>query len=134
MIIFTLYLYISLNKVNKSGIDATFCNVKTIDEDNENNHHVHFPDFMEKIDLLKYADIENLTDEMVEMKNSMNELALENPFLELATGVSADCGELLDSQLRQASKGTPWNETYDAIYATIDIMLEDANNNTDNNE
>ena len=58
---------VSLNKVNKSGIDATFCNVKTIDEDNENNHHVHFPDFMEKIDLLKYADIENLTDEMVEM-------------------------------------------------------------------
>ena len=58
---------VSLNKVNKSGIDATFCNVKTIGEDNENNHHVHFPDFMEKIDLLKYADIENLTDEMVEM-------------------------------------------------------------------
>lgn len=82
----------------------------------------------------QFRDDYGWTDEMVEMKNSMNELALENPFLELATGVSADCGELLDSQLRQASKGTPWNETYDAIYATIDIMLEDANNNTDNNE
>ncbi len=74
------------------------------------------------------------TDEMIEMKNSMNELALENPFIDLSTGVSADCGELLDSQLRIASRGTPWSKTYDAIYATIDIMLEDANNNTDDSE
>ncbi|MBO7241986.1 MAG: DUF111 family protein, partial [Methanobrevibacter sp.] len=58
---------VSLNKVDKSGIDATFCNVKTIDEENENNRHIHFQDFIEKIDLLKYADIENLTDDMVEM-------------------------------------------------------------------
>ena len=37
---------VSLTKVNKKGVDATFCNVKTIDEENENNHHIHFSDFI----------------------------------------------------------------------------------------
>ena len=40
---------VSLTKVNKAGIDASFCNVKTINEEHEHNHHIHFPDFMEKI-------------------------------------------------------------------------------------
>jgi len=71
---------------------------------------------------------------MIEMKNSMQELADANPFIDVSTGVSADCGELLDSQLRSSARGTPWNETYDAIYATLDIMLEDANNNSTENE
>ncbi|WP_407462334.1 nickel pincer cofactor biosynthesis protein LarC [Methanobrevibacter sp.] len=57
---------VSLSKVNKAGIGATFCNVKTINEEHENNNHIHYSDFMEKIDLLKFADIENLTDDMVE--------------------------------------------------------------------
>ena len=48
---------VSLTKVNKAGIDASFCNVKTINEEHEHNHHIHFPDFLEKIDMLKFADI-----------------------------------------------------------------------------
>ncbi|WP_407461491.1 nickel insertion protein, partial [Methanobrevibacter sp.] len=48
---------VSFSKVNKAGIDATFCNVKTINEEHENNHHIHYSDFMEKIDLLKFSDI-----------------------------------------------------------------------------
>ena len=62
---------VSLTKVNKAGIDATFCNVKTIHEDDENNWHIHFPDFIEKIDLLKFAEIDNLTEEMVEKAKSV---------------------------------------------------------------
>ena len=58
---------VSLTKVNKSGLDSTFCSVKTINENDENNKHIRFEDLIEKIDLLKFADIENLTDEMVEM-------------------------------------------------------------------
>ena len=60
----------------------------------------------------------------------MQELANDNPFIDVSTGVSADCGELLDNQLRSSTRGIPWNETYDSIYATLDIMLEDANNNS----
>jgi hypothetical protein len=67
---------------------------------------------------------------MIKMKNSMQELANDNPFIDVSTGVSADCGELLDTQLRSSARGIPWNETYDSIYATLDIMLEDANNNS----
>ena len=62
---------VSLSKVDKAGIDATFCNVKTLNEEHENNHHIHFSDFIEKIDLLKFGEIENLTDEMVEMAKSV---------------------------------------------------------------
>ena len=62
---------VSLSKVNKAGIDATFCNVKTINEDHEDIHHIHYSDFMEKIDLLKFSDIENLTDDMVEKAKSV---------------------------------------------------------------
>lgn len=69
------------------------------------------------------------TDEMVEMQKSMQELADENPFLDISTGISTDCGNLLDSNLRLSSKGTPWNETYEAIYATLDTYLEEINEN-----
>ena len=62
---------VSLSKVDKAGIDATFCNVKTLNEEHENNHHIHFSDFIAKIDLLKFGEIENLTDEMVEMAKSV---------------------------------------------------------------
>lgn len=67
------------------------------------------------------------TEEMVEMKNSMQELADENPVFDYAKGVSADCGKLLDSNLRNAARGTPWNETYDAIYATVDTYISEIN-------
>ncbi len=69
------------------------------------------------------------TDEMVEMQKSMQELADENPFLDISTGISTDCGNLLDSNLRLSAKGTPWNETYEAIYATLDTYLEEINAN-----
>ena len=69
------------------------------------------------------------TDEMVEMQKSMQELADENPFLDISTGISTDCGTLLDSNLRLSAKGTPWNETYEAIYATLDTYLEEINAN-----
>lgn len=69
------------------------------------------------------------TDEMVEMKKSMQELAEANPIFDFSKGVSADCGDLLDSNLRNAARGTPWNETYDSIYATVDTYINEVNNN-----
>ena len=78
----------------------------------------------------QFRDDYGWSEEMIEMKNSMQELANDNPFIDVSTGVSADCGELLDTQLRSSARGIPWNETYDSIYATLDIMLEDANNNS----
>lgn len=69
------------------------------------------------------------TDEMVEMKNSMQELAEANSFIDFSAGVSTDCGSLLDSNLRNTTRGIPWNETYDSIYATVDTYLEEINAN-----
>ena len=60
----------------------------------------------------------------------LERLADANPFIDISRGISTDSGELLDTHLRSTTRGTPWNETYDAIYATLDIMLEDANNNS----
>jgi len=68
------------------------------------------------------------TDEMVEMKNSMQELAEDNPVIDLSKGVSADCGELLDSSLRNTTRGVPWSETYDSIASTVQKYIDDVNN------
>lgn len=67
------------------------------------------------------------TDEMVAMQNSMQELADKNPLLDFSTGVSSDCGELLDSNLRLTARGVPWSETYDAINSVVDTYLDEVN-------
>lgn len=67
------------------------------------------------------------TDEMISMQYSMQELAEKNPSLDLSTGVSADCGELLDSNLRLTARGVPWSETYDAINSVVDTYLDEVN-------
>ncbi|MBQ1464086.1 MAG: carbohydrate ABC transporter substrate-binding protein [Ruminococcus sp.] len=77
----------------------------------------------------QFLDDYGWTDEMIAMKDEMQRLADENPAYDLSTGVSTDCADLLDNQLRAASRGTPWNETYDAIYATLDTYLEEVNSN-----
>ena len=61
------------------------------------------------------------------MKNSMQELAEANPVIDISRGISDDCGELLDDSLRKSARGTPWNETYEAIYSTVDKYLEKVN-------
>lgn len=69
------------------------------------------------------------TDEMVEMRDTMHALAEENPIIDFSKGVSADCGKLLDSNLRSTARGVMWNETYDAIYATVDTYIQEINDN-----
>ena len=65
--------------------------------------------------------------EMLDMKNSMQELADNNPVFDVSRGVSKDCADLLDSSLRLSTRGVPWNETYDSIYATVDEYLKEIN-------
>ncbi|MCD7811438.1 MAG: ABC transporter substrate-binding protein [Ruminococcus sp.] len=69
------------------------------------------------------------TQEMVDMKNEMQELADANPIFDYSKGVSTDCGDLLDSNLRNAARGVPWNETYDSIYATVETYINEINEN-----
>lgn len=72
------------------------------------------------------------TDEMMEMHLSMQELADKNPSLDLSTGVSAECGELLDSNLRLTARGVPWSETYDSINSVLDTYLDEINGQSKN--
>ena len=70
------------------------------------------------------------TQEMVDMKKSMDELALANPYFDFYTGVTPDITNILDSNengIRAASKGTPWSESVSAVYAQIDAFLKDVN-------
>ena len=75
----------------------------------------------------QFIDDYGWTQEMLDMKDSMQELAEENPVIDISNGVSEDCGVLLNDSLRLTSRGTPWNETYEAIYATVDKYLENIN-------
>ncbi|MDE5834578.1 MAG: carbohydrate ABC transporter substrate-binding protein, partial [Ruminococcus sp.] len=67
------------------------------------------------------------TDEMFDMKESMQTLAEANPVIDLSRGVSADCGELLDNSLRLTARGTAWSETYDSINAVVDKYIDEVN-------
>ncbi len=71
------------------------------------------------------------SDEMIEMKNKMDEMALENPVVDFKSGVSTDLFTILDSSefgIRAASRGTPWSESLATIQDAVDTMVEDANN------
>ncbi len=42
----------TISKINKSGIDSTFCSVKTLDSKHPHNHGTHYKGLIEKIDKL----------------------------------------------------------------------------------
>ena len=67
------------------------------------------------------------TQEMFDMKDEVQALANENPVLDFSKGVSTDCGDLLDSSLRNSARGTPWNETFDSIYDVVNTYLDEIN-------
>lgn len=75
----------------------------------------------------QFRDDFGWTDEMLEMKDELLRLASENPMVDLSTGVSDDCGEVLDNGMRVAARGTPWNETYESINSVIDKFIEEIN-------
>lgn len=72
------------------------------------------------------------TQEMIDMKEELDNLARENPRFEFMNAVSQDVSDILDSNeygIRAAAKGvSPWNESVTAIYAAVDAYLDEANN------
>ncbi len=74
-----------------------------------------------------YTENYGWTQEMVDMKESIQELADKNPVLDISRGVSADCGDIIDSSLRNAARGTPWSETYDSISAVVQNYIDKVN-------
>ena len=66
--------------------------------------------------------------DMIDMKDSMQSLAEENPVYDFSKGVSADCGEILDINFRNCARGIcPWNETYDSIFSAVDQIIKEVN-------
>ncbi|WP_028518581.1 ABC transporter substrate-binding protein [Ruminococcus flavefaciens] len=75
----------------------------------------------------QFKDDYGWTQEMLDMKDSMQQLAEDNPVIDISRGVSQDCGTLINDSLRLTARGTPWNETYESIYATVEKYLEKIN-------
>ena len=67
------------------------------------------------------------TQEMFDMKDEVQALANENPVLDFSKCGSIDCGNLLDSNLRNAARGIPWNETFDSIYDVVNTYIDEIN-------
>lgn len=67
------------------------------------------------------------SDEMLEMKEIMNEMALENPSFDFSQGASFDIGEIVDEGLRQSAYGTPWSETLNSIYPAVQTLIDEIN-------
>ncbi len=75
----------------------------------------------------QFRDDFGWTDEMLEMRDEMNRLASENPVIDISRGISKDCGKVLDDNMRNASRGTPWSETYDMINSVVDKFIDEIN-------
>ena len=70
------------------------------------------------------------SDEMIAMKNTMDEMAMAHPVIDFKNGVSTDLASLIDdnaSGIRASAKGSLWNETLGALKDPIQIMIEEAN-------
>ena len=60
----------------------------------------------------------------------MNEMALENPVFDFYNGISTDMTKVLDNSehgVRATSRGTPWNESVNAIYDQVQGYIDEAN-------
>lgn len=69
------------------------------------------------------------TDEMMDMKKEAERLSSENPVFDFYAGISSDITLLLDSAkygIRAAMAGTPWSETVDSVYDTVNQLIDDA--------
>lgn len=109
---------VSLDKINKSGIEATFCNVSVINDEHEHNHHIHFNDFINKIDSLKDKKIPNLTREMVELAKSI--------FLRIAISESKVHGKSLDEvHFHEVGAADAVADVFGTIYAYFDLGMSD---------
>lgn len=79
----------------------------------------------------QFMDDYSWTQEMIEMKNAMDELAAENPVIDLKNGVTTDLFTLIDDAgtgIRASAKGTMWNETLGALKDPVQAMIDEANN------
>ena len=68
------------------------------------------------------------SDEMSEMKQKMDEMALENPNFDFSKGASFDIEKKIDEGLRQSAYGTPWSETFNSINSAVQTLIDEINN------
>ena len=79
----------------------------------------------------QFRDDYQWSEEMIEMKNEMDRLAMEHPVIDFKNGITTDLADMLDSSengVRAAGKGTPWNESLAAIKDPVQTMIDEANN------
>ena len=79
----------------------------------------------------QFIDDYGWTEEMIEMKNTMDEMAAKAPVIDFKNGISTDLADLVDSSegIRASAKGTLWNETLGALKDPVQTMVDEANNN-----
>lgn len=79
----------------------------------------------------QFIDDYGWSEEMIEMKNEMDELAMENPVIDFKNGITTDLASLIDDSgtgIRASGKGIQWNETLGALKDPVQTMIDEANN------
>ncbi len=108
---------VSLDKVNKSGIESTFCSVSVIHEEHDNNHHISFPKFISKIDKLKNEDISGLTNDMVDLAKLV--------FERIAFSESRVHGKSMDKiHFHEVGAADAVADIFGTIFAYFDLGLD----------
>ena len=78
----------------------------------------------------QFVDDYGWTEEMIEMKNTLDEMAMAAPVIDFKNGISTDLADLVDSSegIRASGKGVLWNETLGALKDPVQTMIDEANN------
>lgn len=72
------------------------------------------------------------TDDMINMKNKMNDMASENPEFDFSKGASSDIGEITERAIQESAYGTEWSETFESVYSVIEALIDEVNKNLEN--
>ncbi|MBE6836684.1 MAG: extracellular solute-binding protein [Ruminococcus sp.] len=83
----------------------------------------------EKITLRQYKDLYGWTDEMLEMRAKVYELAAENPVFDFYTGVSADLTASIDPVIRgsmNVEEQKTWTSIVEANGYVLDYLIDEA--------
>ncbi len=79
----------------------------------------------------KYRDDYGWTDEMIEMRNTINEMTAEHPMYSIHTGCPTDLYSLLDSGeygIRASFYGIEWATVRDSLSEAVDELVAEFNN------
>lgn len=67
------------------------------------------------------------TEEMLEMKDEVTRLTVENPVRDIYGGLPTDTANMISDAVNQPIQGNDWYSVRDSIFAPVDTCIDEVN-------